>query len=639
MCGIGGITSHGDARVSPSAIAKLKERISHRGPDGQAVWYSADGQTALAHARLSILDLSVAADQPMLSSCGRYVIVYNGEIYNFLELARELEGMGRVFRTRSDTEVLLEAWSVWGAKMVHRLNGMWAFAIYDNVSRSLFLSRDRFGVKPLYYYADDEWFIFASEAQAIHRLIPRKVEPNRDFLRVVAQSGIYAPDPDTTYLSKVRSLIPGGNLCVSGGKTSLTRWYFLGRCAVPSNFNDQVSEFRALLEDACRIRMRSDVPVATCLSGGIDSSSIVSLLADPRISSGDRETYSHHSFTASFPGTDLDEAAQAAVVARGTGTKLDTYIIKCPTATTLELAMSECDGPMPSLAFFPIWALYKHVKHSGISVTIDGQGADEMLGGYYLGYAGLKSAWQRKNVARMLDMSRTYSALTPTAATWVSNDLTSLRREIIGGGLATLKAPVRRWIGRPDIPPQPPRYDLSFVPIDASYVDSNADDELSRALLSQFFFNPLPFFLHQFDRAAMAHGVECRMPFMDYRLVEFSFSLPTDSRVGRGHTKRILREAMRGTVPETILSNRTKTGFGAPLQDWLVDGLREWACDVLDAAQSECEDLFDARELRDQLYANAVHLEQRVVWSRIHIAWWLMAVSCWTSAEPVELSA
>lgn len=630
MCGISGIRRQ--TPVNRAEIADLTRNIEHRGPDGIGHWISGDKQTALGHSRLSILDLSHAADQPMTSSSGRYTIVFNGEVYNFVELSRELQDHGYSFSTSSDTEVILAALEQWGTDALPRFNGMWALAIYDAQDRKLLLARDRYGVKPLYYYHDAHQFVFASEIQAIGRFIDRKVSANETFLRRLVGYDTSAYGEVDTYLNGVKCLL-GGFVATVDDKCHLEvrQWYRLTRVHVPPSFKSQANELRELLTDACRIRLRSDVPVATCLSGGIDSGSIVSLLAEIGKEGAYRsEQFSHRSFTAAFPGTSLDETAAAEMLARQKGMNLDVHVIECPTPQELERAMSACDGPMPALAFYPIWKLYEHIKQSGISVTLDGQGADEMLGGYYLGFPALRGAWQAQRPFWAMDLYRTYKALSPNAGEWIQNDLRAMWRHAKADIDQALKRPVKNLLktcglyspkpAKGASPPQRPVY--------IAESDSDCGNWLGHALWQQFFSNPLPFLLHQYDRCSMASGVECRMPFMDYRIVEFIFSLPLDSRIGGGYTKRVLREAMRGILPEETRTNRLKTGFNAPFNNWLRGPLREWTEDLIASRTFLDNTLFDGNELRRDFHekcdSDSTTIDERKLWPCLHIAWWQM---------------
>jgi asparagine synthase (glutamine-hydrolysing) len=630
MCGVAGI--HRQAPVALAEIVDLTQHLEHRGPDGTGHWISGNQQTALGHSRLSILDLSNAADQPMVSPSGRYTIVFNGEVYNFVELSRELQDRGYSFSTSSDTEVILAALEQWGTDALPKFNGMWALAVYDSHKKTLVLARDRYGVKPLYYYHDARQFVFASEIQAIERFPGLDVSANESFLRRLVGYDTSSYGEVDTYLNGVKSL-PGGFVATvdNDGQLQTRQWYQLSRVHVPSSFRLQAEHLRELLTDACRIRLRSDVPVATCLSGGIDSGSIVSLLAAIGKEGAYRSgQFSHRSFTAAFPGTSLDETAAAEMLARQKGMNLDVHVVDCPTPRELERAMSACDGPMPALAFYPIWKLYEHIKQSGVSVTLDGQGADEMLGGYYLGFPALRGAWQARRPFWGMDLYRTYKALNPHAGEWIQNDFRAMWMHGKADIDQALKRPVKSLLKTFGLyAPKPAKGGCPPLrPVYIAESDSDCGNSLGHALWQQFFTNPLPFLLHQYDRCSMASGVECRMPFMDYRVVEFIFSLPLDSRIGGGYTKRVLREAMRGVLPEETRTNRLKTGFNAPFNSWLLGPLREWTEDQMASQTFLNNSLFDGNELRRDFYAkcdtNSAAIDERRLWPCLHIAWWQM---------------
>ncbi|MFO7630885.1 MAG: asparagine synthase (glutamine-hydrolyzing), partial [Caldilinea sp.] len=288
MCGICGIWNFERRPILDGEIGVMAATLAHRGPDGQGIL--CEGDLALGHRRLAILDLSPAGHQPMSYAAGRYWITYNGEIYNFLELRAELAANGYDFRSNSDTEVILAAYDAWGPKCLLRFNGMWAFAIWDRQQRALFLSRDRFGIKPLFYLIQDGRFAFASELKAFYALEGFRSEINwpvfkAELLDLHSQEG-----GENTLLKGVRRLRPGHYAVVSAGQVRLVRWWRTldHLVAVPRRFDDQVLQFRELFEDACRLRMRSDVPIGTSLSGGLDSSSVVSTLAHVARQGGER---------------------------------------------------------------------------------------------------------------------------------------------------------------------------------------------------------------------------------------------------------------------------------------------------------------------------------------------------------------
>jgi len=411
MCGISGMLCRGNQTVSLQAIQTFNNLLYHRGPDSEGYWIDRDGRAALGHRRLSILDLSDAGKQPMTSTDGRWVMEFNGEIYNFIELRTELAGKGYSFSSDGDAQVLLAAWQEWGASVMQRLNGMWALAFYDVLQGELFLFRDRFGIKPLYYFQDDSRFLFASEVTAIHKFVGNVLTINRMVVASLLEGNGSYHGTDQTFLNEVRSLPGGHMLHWKDGACTVSEYYSIPVVQVPRSFREQAAQLRELLFDAVKIRLRSDVPVATCLSGGVDSGSIASIIAEMNHEAQDRFShFSHRAFCASFKGSPIDETADAERIARQKQLTLDVLPILPPSTEELETALEQCDGPMYALAFYPIWKLYGYIKQQGITVTLDGQGPDEMLGGYNPLYEALCGAWQSRNLPLMADVYRTYAA-------------------------------------------------------------------------------------------------------------------------------------------------------------------------------------------------------------------------------------
>jgi asparagine synthase (glutamine-hydrolysing) len=628
MCGIAGIVRR--QSIDSAEIQRLSEYVHHRGPDGVRCWVNADSTVALGHSRLAIIDLTTAADQPMASSDGRYQIVYNGEIFNYKELKAELSAIGYSFQTTSDTEVVLAACLTWGEAALDRFNGMWAFALYDTVQCTMFLARDRFGVKPLYYHHSRDEIVFASEIKAIGKFVGSKASANQRFLERLIRYDLTAYSESETFLNGIVPVLPGW-LCRIDRDLKVTpqRWYHLHRVPVPTSISDQATQLRELLSNACQIRLRSDVPVATCLSGGVDSGAIVSLLADSvRESGSEAGSFTHKSFTATFPGWSLDESEGARSLSKQKGMDLDLHTVDCPSPEQLEDAMHACDGPMPALSFYPIWKLYQHIKTSGISVTLDGQGADEMLGGYYLGYPAMKGALQTGRPFWCIDLFKTYRSLGDEANQRAWSDLGAVCREYRTTVSQRLKDPVKRILATIGVySPGPLRGTQADSPPEVVFsTDPDAANSLAKALWSQFFVNPLPFLLHKYDRCSMASGVECRMPFMDYRVVEYIFSLPLSSRIGGGYTKRVLRQALKGILPDNIRTNRKKIGFNAPFSDWIQGSLRGWTQDIMASRSFSESSYFDGKALRRTFESPNECLDGKlaewVLWPCLHNAWW-----------------
>jgi asparagine synthase (glutamine-hydrolysing) len=612
MCGIAGIIHFSQEPIAESAINYLTDALAHRGPDGRGVWFNQNHTVALGHRRLSILDLTEAGSQPMPDASRRYWIVFNGEIYNFLEIAKDLGAEGYHFHSHSDTEVILAAYHAWGEKMLHSFNGMWATALYDTHTNTLWLSRDRFGVKPLYYYKDEKRLIFASEIQAIHKILGKNHPLNTDVVGDVLLGKPHYHGTVQTYLKDVYALPAGYQLKIENNQTKLSSWYELPRVQVPQTFEEQALVLRELCIDACKLRLRSDVPIGTCLSGGLDSGSITAMINQLQPEDSRFGNYTHQSFCVSFPHSSLDEGADALSLARLLGSKIDIINVNSPNPTTLEQAMRTCDGFMHSLAFYPIWELYRYIKSHGVTVTLDGQGPDEMLGGYTPVYEGLSTALQKRSWSWFWDVYDTYSSTGDYEGFSAKENTKVAFKELI-------KNKGRSLFRSPQTPKEP-----LLKPVRSPQV---FDNELDKSLYNQFFFMPLLGILNQYDRCSMASGVECRMPFMDYRIVEFIFSLPPQSKVGGGYTKRILREAMKGILPDETRLRKRKIGFNAPIVEWFRGDLKDWLLAEMNHREFLENDFFNGKKIKSD-FENFVgsnsprwHTAWQV-WSPVHFAWW-----------------
>jgi asparagine synthase (glutamine-hydrolysing) len=613
MCGIAGIIHFSQLPIEEASINYLTDALAHRGPDGRGVWFNDNHTVALGHRRLSILDLTEAGSQPMPDASRRYWIVFNGEIYNFLEIAKDLRAEGYHFQSNSDTEVILAAYHAWGEKMLHSFNGMWAIALYDTQTHTLWLSRDRFGVKPLYYYKDDKRLIFASEIQAIHKILGKNHPLNTDVVGDVLLGKPHYHGTIQTYLKNVYALPAGYQLKIENNQTKINSWYELPRVQVPQTFEEQALILRELCIDACKLRLRSDVPVGTCLSGGLDSGSITAMINQLQPEDSRFGNYTHQAFCVSFPHSSLDEGQDALALAHQLGSKIDIINVNSPNPTTLEQAMRTCDGFMHSLAFYPIWELYRYIKAHGITVTLDGQGPDEMLGGYTPVYEGLSAALQKRSWSWFWDVYDTYSSTGDYEGFSAKENTQVALKELIrnkGRNLfRSLKAPQESLL-------KPVRSNSQLF-----------DNELDKSLYNQFFYMPLLGILNQYDRCSMASGVECRMPFMDYRIVEFVFSLPPQSKVGGGYTKRVLREAMKGIVPDETRLRKRKIGFNAPIVEWFRGDLKDWLLAEMNQREFLENDFFNGKQIKQDFEKFIKNSQPHwhtawQVWSPVHFAWW-----------------
>lgn len=618
MCGISGIWNLDKKPVDSKQIRLLTDAQSHRGPDDSGIWFDNAVGLALGHRRLSIIDLTDAGKQPMSYGNGRYWITYNGEVYNYIELRNELKKKGHAFKTQSDTEVILAAFAEWGADSVTRFNGMWGFAIYDLVKKQLFLSRDRFGIKPFYYYRSPSLFAFASEVQALHSMLGNKHELNKAVMQDIAAGSFLNHGTEFTYIQNAFVLPAGFNAFVTIDSFHKTEWYTLRKVAVPSNLKKQAVALMELLTDSCALRLRSDVPVATCLSGGLDSGGITATIKQMIDRSNDAGTYTHRAFCAAFPGSPIDESEAAQKLADQFGSKLDIVPVESPSPDELEAAMRACDGPMHALAFYPIWKLYGYIKQQNIKVTLDGQGPDEMLGGYRPIAEGLVAAVQMGNPAWFFDIYRTYSLQGET-------DQFSSKQYARDAVYNLFKIAVKKALHvNRKLPTKGENSNTLFFakkpPFQMNYFDNS--------LFCQSFQQPLPGILNQYDRCSMAHGVECRMPYMDFRIVEFIFSLPVQSKVGGGYTKRVLREALKGTLPDSTRLNRLKIGFNAPIVDWFKNPLKEWMLGFINSNAFLQSEYFNGplKKRNFDGFLNNPRPQWDYTWQfwpPVHITWWL----------------
>lgn len=611
MCGIAGIWEIDGKRVSIEAIRQVTTAISHRGPDSEGIEFYLDGSLALGHRRLAILDLTASGQQPMSFGDRRYWIVYNGEIYNFIELRQELEGLGYRFRSESDTEVILAAFHRWGPDCQLRFNGMWAFAILDQLKQSLFLSRDRFGVKPLFFLHTGKRFVFASELKAFLHLDGFSVEANDEALRRTLANPFGLEGTETTLLQGVKRLLGGHHMFVSKDGVRMARWWnTLDHLhEVPRTFDEQSERFRELFIDACRLRLRSDVRIGTALSGGIDSTAVVSSLsAVGPSSSGDRVNRDwQRAYVASFPGTPLDESEFASMAAA--------HVAITPSFVDIlpEDALSHMEELIYQMEdvyitpFIAAWQLYREMRRQKVFVSLDGHGADEMLGGYQHDLRGVltEAGSYSKAPLRTLDLVRTLYGMYPKDGPVarpnliqiaLSSDPTvrTLARVARSVGLYSKVGPSGKPWGLKREPE--PWHDDKADPDESAAIDQLGP--LSSRLYRAFHYSVLPTILRNFDRSSMAHGVEVRMPFMDWRLVCFSFSLGDRSKVGRGYTKRILRQSMRGIMPESIRSRRGKIGLNAPLPEWFASSMREWLWALVNERDFQESDLWDGPVIR-----------------------------------------
>jgi asparagine synthase (glutamine-hydrolysing) len=573
MCGLVALLSPA-VPIRPGLLDAMRDRLGHRGPDNASSWMHHSGRVALAHRRLSIIDISHAADQPMATDDGRLRIVFNGEIYNYLELRAELQELGIRFRTQSDTEVLLVALCAWGEAALLRLNGMFAFALWDERAGRMLIARDRFGEKPLFVGRGRFGTVaIASEMKAIlaHPLVPCSVSSTA--LERYGTGGWYEDDSNT-FFEGIERLPPAHAAWLRADGVEERRWrYWTPDFSIVDNGlrpRDAIDQFSELLQRSLRFRLRADVPIGSSLSGGLDSSTIVGFLAHERSAAA----FTQNTFSACFPSDPtISEDREIDSVVRHTGVNSFRTAPE-PKRLAAESALVHWhqEEPFLSASIYAQWCVARLAQEHSTTVLLDGQGADELLAGYQFYF--------RQRQLDLLDNCSLALALRET---------TKFTRRLVTA-LTPYDKPQRRvnvnvaytseeLLAFASSPPP-----VSHSPYETGTAAARPGSRLRRTLSEALVYNSLPMLLRYADRNSMAFSRETRLPFLDYDLVDFCIRLPDAFLIRNGWKKWILRQAANGKVPESIRWRADKVGYAAPLDNWLRHELREWGRDrALDA--------------------------------------------------------
>lgn len=640
MCGIVALFDpkrQSSAYQLERAVADMTSTLAHRGPDGHGTWAHSDSGVALGHRRLSIIDLSSSGQQPMHSSSGQFVISYNGEIYNSMELRVELEEAGVKFRGYSDTEVLLEACSIWGPKeTAQKLIGMFAFALWDRNRKSLWLARDRLGIKPLYWSMTSQGvFIAASELKALraHPSCPNSIDP-----RAVAAFACRSYVPDNLCIYKgVNKVAPGEIIEFSRSHTSPTkeRFWTLDEALVAGKLNcfegsdaDAQEQFEALLTDAIERRMVSDVPLGAFLSGGFDSSLVVALMQN-------RHSNPVRTFTIGFSEDKYDEASHAKAVAAYLGTNhTELYVTPEQAQSVIPKMPLLYDEPFADSSQIPTY-LVATLTRNDVTVVLSGDGGDELFGGYERYFDARKFNIVRQFLPFPINtIAATFLKSTPLNfinSFFVNNTSPkSFGRTIarifkladvlhLSGDefYDHLMCHWPRWqqlaIGNDGPPPL-------LEPQEIPAYFANRTERMQ-------FIDTLTYLpgdiLTKVDRATMGASLEARVPILDHRIVEFSWTLPTNMKIRNGQGKWLLRQLLYKYVPKALV-NRPKMGFGVPIDSWLRGPLREWAGDMLSPDRLKRSNLIQCDPVQEKW---SEHLSGKRDWH--YLLWDILMLECW----------
>jgi asparagine synthase (glutamine-hydrolysing) len=629
MCGIAGIVSVDG--FDPRRLVAMTQMIRYRGPSGYGFAYMNPGTNAnpeihhndenlpalkptvgLGNRRLAILDVSAAGNQPMVTEGGASCVTYNGEIYNYKELRQELEQLGHLFRTGTDTEVLLHSYQQWGEECLKRFNGMWSFALWDSAKQVLFCARDRFGVKPFYFAVTDGTFYFASEMKQILMASGMKRKANAEVVAYFLEWGLQ-DHLEETFFKGICQLQGGHSLTLKLAtvlRPEISRYWTLETGPeLEAEEASATEEFRERFLDAVKLRLRSDVPVGVCLSGGLDSSSI---LCQAKIVSPQTK---FQTFSACFEDVAIDEreyisaAMQAAQVEGHWSFPQGIAFWKQADAIAYHQ-----DAPIGGTSVFAQWKVMESAQQHGIPVVLGGQGGDEALCGYQKYY--LFHLWHLLRHVSPLFFSESVSwARNGTNSFWTMGSVSRyfpgmLRKQY---SLTERLASTRLQKTVQGV--------TSMMGAGVSIAERQKTDILQSSL---------PTLLRHEDRNSMAHSVESRLPFLDYRLVEFAVRCPSSLKLRDGWTKWILREALKDTLPEKIRLRKTKLGFNVPERNWLLLGLRNGRRHLWQTSNLRMAEFLDPRKFTDEckryvseapnalapeLMFRALSLE---MWARVH---------------------
>lgn len=559
MCGITGKITFNQNKVSYPDLKRMTDSIIHRGPDGEGQWINEEQNVGLGHRRLSIIDLSENAAQPMHDSNNRFVISFNGEIYNYIELKSDLIKLGYKFKTTSDTEVLLSAYHEYGEPFLQKLDGMFAFAIWDQQKKELFCARDRFGEKPFFYFRDKEQFVFGSEMKAIFSSeIPKSID-NQMLYLYLAYDVVENPNNKyQTFYKDISQLPASHSLKISrNGEFEIKKyWELQTSSACVESFEDASIKFKSLFEESIKRRMRSDVKVGSSLSGGVDSSSILCSVLDLFPEN------QFNTFTARFKDKNYDEGIFVEQLKKKYSfNTFECYLSSDQVIDNLDKIFYHQEEPFGSTSIVAQWEVMKLARQNNTIVLLDGQGADETIGGYFKYF--LPFLHEIKNKKEYQFQKLAIEKHLGIQSYISKKEALRMKSPAFFDKITDISRPYRESVGLDLSDNFKKEYKFESTPF-------HRDTNLNAFLHNDIFTYGLGKLLRFSDRNAMAHSVEVRLPYLSHQLVEFIFSLPSTYKINEGWTKYILRKSMEGRVPSSILFRKDKKGFQAP-NTWMQD--------------------------------------------------------------------
>ncbi len=613
MCGIAGIVEKKNHKPSPRKLKAMIDAVSHRGPDDEGTYFKEN--VALGHRRLSILDVSPLGHQPMADEAGKIWITFNGEIYNYVELKKELGGK---YKSGSDTEVILKAYKKWGNKCVERFNGIFAFAIWDENKKTLFCARDHLGVKPFYYCLKNGVFYFGSEIKALLAADVKTV-PNDAAIYDYLVYGYYHHLPEDTFFENIKQLPAGSTLSLRDGRLTISKfWDLKERVKTKGNLSDSEAsgEFLKTFENAVKLQLRSDVPVGIQLSGGFDSSSVTAMVNKIQGGQSNFRLFSHI-----YSGSAEKEKPYMQALAKSVGWKWE-YITVSPDdfSGLAEEVLWHQDEPFPGLPTLGLHMLAKLCRKEKVPVVLGGQGGDEVGAGYeyYMG-AFLLDVIGREGTGQALKELEGYGKLHgfSKGEDHLKFFVNALSAYLLGGTSAdgssfadtvVLKDSFLKKSAKPR-----PEFEKPF------------SSHLQNMQYRDILYTKLPRILTSADRSAMAYGIEHRVPYVDYRLIELGLSLPGTQKIRNGEQRYFMREATKKLVLE-LVGRAPKRAVPSPQREWFQKELRPWITSILSSKSFGRRPYFDQKKVleeyrrycREEKPQNSFH-----IWQWVHLELWL----------------